>query len=287
MESEMLDTRLGPLTWRSTGSGPPLVFYAGAFANGDLWRDIVGALEDRYRCITIDLPLGAHPQPLLAGADRSAGSLARLLLDCLEGLDVEDATVVANDTAGGLILLALASGHPGLARVERLVLTNCDNYGQFPPDALKRTAAMCRAAPGLAIGLFRLALRSSAFRRRTVSSVAATGLDQERVESFFGPMRRDRRVAGDLVAAMAGFHPDLLLDAANAIPMFDRPVLLVWGEACDFFPLADAQRLASDFPSATLRPVPRAKTWVPIDNPSAVADAIVEFVPASAPDRGT
>jgi pimeloyl-ACP methyl ester carboxylesterase len=212
--------------------------------------------------------------------------LARLLLECLEGLDVEDATVVANDTAGGLLLLALASGHPGLGRVGRLVLTNCDNYGQFPPDALKRTAAMCRAAPGLASALLPLALRFSAYRRRTISSVAAAGLDQERVESFFGPMRRDRRVAADLVAAMAGCHPDLLLDAARAIPQFDRPVLLIWGEACDFFPLADAKHLASDFPSATLRSVPGAKTWVPTDNPAAVADALVEFVPAPAPDRG-
>src|SRR4051794_5988400 len=63
-----------------------LIFFAGALANGDLWRDVVVALEDRYRCITIDLPLGAHPWPLAAGADRSASSLARLLLDCLRYL---------------------------------------------------------------------------------------------------------------------------------------------------------------------------------------------------------
>ena len=86
------------------------MFFAGALANRDLWRDVVAALEDRYRCITIDLPLGAHPWPLPPGADRSATSLARLLLDCLELLDVDDATVVANDTAGGLLLLSLASG---------------------------------------------------------------------------------------------------------------------------------------------------------------------------------
>ena len=88
-----------------------------------------------------------------------------------------------------------------------------------------------------------------------------------------------RAVADDLVAAMAGFRPQLLIDAAEAIPRFDRPVLLIWGDSCDFFPIADAQRLASEFPDATLVPVPGAKTWVPIDNPAAVADAIAEFVP--------
>ena len=113
MESKRLATRLGPFAWQSRGQGPTLVFFAGALANHDLWRDVVSALEDRYRCITIDLPLGAHPWPLSPGADRSAISLARVMLDCLDLLDVEDATVVANDTAGGLLLLSLASGSSG------------------------------------------------------------------------------------------------------------------------------------------------------------------------------
>jgi pimeloyl-ACP methyl ester carboxylesterase len=283
MESNTLETRLGPLAWRSSGRGPTLVFFAGALANGDLWRDVVVALEDRYRCITIDLPLGAHPWPLSAGADRSATSLARLLLDCLELLDVDDATVVANDTAGGLLLLSLATGHPALGRIGRLVLTNCESYDKFPPDALKRASAVSRTRPGLARGMLRLQLRASAARRKIVSGVAASGLDEERAESFFGPARRDQRVADDLVAAMAGFRPELLMEAAEAIPQYDRPVLLVWGDSCDFFPITDAQRLASDFPSATLRPVPGAKTWVPVDEPGTVADAIVEFVPTPVP----
>ena len=287
MESGRLETRLGPLAWQSSGRGPALVFFAGALANHDLWRDVVVALEGRYRCITIDLPLGAHPWPLSTGADRSATSLARLLLDCLELLAVEDATVVANDTAGGLLLLSLASGHPALGRVGRLVLTNCDSYDQFPPDKLRKATALCRALPRLARALvrlqLRLQLRSPSVRRRGVSTVAASGLDDERAESFYGPAARDRQVAGDLVAAMAGFRPQLLIDAAEAIPRFDRPVLLIWGDACDFFPMAHARRLASDFPRATLVSVPGAKTWVPVDSPAMVAGAIAEFVPTPVP----
>jgi pimeloyl-ACP methyl ester carboxylesterase len=279
MESERLETRLGPLACRSSGRGPALVFFAGALANHDLWRDVVAALQDRYRCITIDLPLGAHPWPLSAGADRSAASLARLLPDCLELLEVADATVVVNDTAGGLLLLSLATGHPGLRRVGRLVLTNCESYDQFPPDALKKAATLSRALPRLARALVRLQARSPAARRRGIASVTTRGLDPERTESFFGPVRRDRRVAGDLVAATAGFRPQLLIDAAEAIPRFDRPVLLIWGESCGFFPMAHARRLASDFPRATLVGVPGAKTWVPIDDPVAVSGAIAQFVP--------
>ena len=239
---------------------------------------MVVALEDRYRCITVDLPLGAHPWPLSPGADRSATSLARLLLDCLELLDVDDATVVANDTAGGLLLLSLATGHPALGRVSRLVLTNCENYDQFPPDKLKKASASCRRFPRFSGAMLRLTAR-----RRNVSAVSASGLDPERADAFFGPVQRDRRVAGDLVAAMAGERPQLLIDAAEAIPRFDRPVLLIWGDSCEFFPMTGAQRLASEFPRATLVSVPGAKTWVPVDNQAAVADAIAKFVPTPVP----
>jgi pimeloyl-ACP methyl ester carboxylesterase len=284
MESMSLETRLGPVAWRSSGDGPAIVFFAGAIANHDLWRDVVDKLDSRYRCITVDLPLGAHPWPLRPGADRSATSLARLLLDCLELLDVDDATVVANDTAGGLLLLSLATGHPGLERVGRVVLTNCESYDQFPPDKLRTATTICRRAPRLARAALRLQLRrqlrSATARRRGLSSVTARGLDDARAEAFLGPAVRDRRIAGDLVAAMAGFRPQLLIDAATAIPDIDRPVLLVWGEACEFFPLAHARRLAADFRSATLVPVPGARTWVPVDNPAAVSDAIARFAPA-------
>jgi pimeloyl-ACP methyl ester carboxylesterase len=287
MESGMLETRLGPLAWQSSGHGPALVFFAGALANHGLWRDVVARLDDRYRCITVDLPLGAHPRPLTRGADRSAASLARLIPDSLELLDVTDATVVANDTAGGLLLLSLGTGHPALGRIGRLVLTNCESYDQFPPDALKKASSLARTLPWLTTALIRqqirMQLRWPSVRRRGLSTVVATELDDERMRSFAGPAIRDRRVVGDFTAAMAGFRPQLLLDAAAEIPRFDRPVLLVWGEECRFFPMAHARRLAADFPHATLISVPGAKTWVPVDNPAAMAGAIAEFVPVQVP----
>lgn len=283
MESGKLETRLGPLAWQSSGTGPALVFYAGALANHDLWRDVITPLADHYRCVTVDLPLGAHSKPLDKGADRSAASLAGLIPDSLELLDLHNATVVVNDTAGGLLLLSLASGHPALGRVGRLVLTNCESYDQFPPDELKKASELARAFPWLARAAIRLQVRlqgsSPSVRRRMIGSVSASGLDRERLESFSAPAAGDRQVVADFVAAMAGFRPRLLLDAATAIPRFDKPVLLIWGEECRFFPLAHARRLASDFPHATLVPVPGAKTWVPVDNPAAVAAAIADFVP--------
>jgi hypothetical protein len=44
--------------------------------------------------------------------------------------------------------------------VGRLVLTNCESYDKFPPDALKRASAPSRTLPRLARALLRLQLRA-------------------------------------------------------------------------------------------------------------------------------
>jgi pimeloyl-ACP methyl ester carboxylesterase len=276
-----LETELGPLGYQEVGAGPPLVFLAGAMANGDLWLDVVQQLQDRYRCLMLDLPLGAHRWPLNEGSDRSPRSLARLILDALVLLDVRDAAVVANDTAGGLTLLALDEDHPGRERIGALVLTNCESFEHFPPDSLRNVTRMCRRTPRLARWMLRRSVRSSRGRRKFVRSVAATSLDDVRAESFFAGVT-DRRIADDLVRAFAGIEPSILLAAAPALERFDRPVLLAWGDTCKFFPVAHAERLAAAFPAATLTIIKDAQTWVPLDQPTQLAAGITTFLSGQA-----
>lgn len=149
------------------------------------------------------------------------------MLDCLELLDLHDVVVVVNDTAGALLLLSLASGHGALRRIGRVVLTNCDSFERFAPPALRTVVALSRRAPWLARELLRLQLRAPALRRRAIGMASARGLERDLEESFFGPARGDPRIARDFIVAQASFAPQLLLEAAPAIPRFDRPVLLV------------------------------------------------------------
>ena len=194
---------------------------------------------------------------------------------------MEDATVVANDTAGGLLLLSLATGHPALGRIGRLVLTNCESYDQFPPDELKKAAALCRALPRLSRALSAAAPAAPAQgRRHGHRDRAGPPSARNRSSGPPGVIRGSPTTSSRPWPASAR---NCSSTPPAAIPRFDRPVLLVWGDSCGFFPMAHAQRLASDFPHATLVPVPGAKTWVPVDNPAAVADAIVDFVPTPVP----
>ena len=146
------------IRYRSVGSGPVVVFVHGVWVGGALWDDVVRLLPG-HRCVVPTWPLGAHRDPS-PDADLSALATARRIPQLLETLELDDVTLVGNDTGGGLILGALGTGHPGLDRIGRIVLTNWDSYEHFPPKGFDKLVAMSRAVPPLG----RLLLRTFATR---------------------------------------------------------------------------------------------------------------------------
>jgi len=122
--------RQGPITYRERGTGESIVFVHGVFTNGDLWRKAVPVLATRYRCLAPDWPLGSHLESMRPDADLSTPGLARLVADFLTALDLDNVTLVGNDTGGAICQLVIAN-HP--ERVGRLVLTSCDAFEVYPP----------------------------------------------------------------------------------------------------------------------------------------------------------
>src|SRR5918999_4159511 len=118
----------GTIAYRERGSGPPVLFVHGVLVNGDLWRDVVPAVAESHRCLVPDLPMGGHDVPMDEDADLSPPGLAKLLDDFLAALDLDDVTIVANDTGGALTQILLAN-HPD--RVSRVVITSCDAFDNF------------------------------------------------------------------------------------------------------------------------------------------------------------
>ena len=106
-------------------------------------------LEGSYRCVVPDLPLGSHRTPMSPGADLSPPGLAKLIADFIEALDLDDVTLVANDTGGALSQLVVTR-HP--ERIGRLVLTPCDAYENFLPPAFRYLQALARVPGGVRRG---------------------------------------------------------------------------------------------------------------------------------------
>ena len=92
--------------------GRPVVFVHGYKMGGQLWRCVAARLAERgLRCIAPTWPLGAHPEPLRPGADRSIHGVARIVADTMAALDLDDVVIVGNDT-GGVVTQLGAVHHP-------------------------------------------------------------------------------------------------------------------------------------------------------------------------------
>jgi pimeloyl-ACP methyl ester carboxylesterase len=264
----------GTINYRESGEGPPIVFVHGLLVDGRLWRKVTPLLEDRFRCIVPDLPLGSHTTPMPPDADLSPPALARIVADFLEALDLEDVTLVANDT-GGAISQITAANHP--ERIGRLVLTNCDAFENFLPPAFRPLQWGARVPPVLN-GLLQ-GMRFAPMRRLPIAYGWLIKRDfagaptREWVEPFLS----DREIRRDTVKVLRGIDPHYTLEAAEKLKDFGRPAMLAWAVEDRFFKVSFAEKLASTIPGSTLERIDDSYTFVSEDQPERLAELIARF----------
>jgi pimeloyl-ACP methyl ester carboxylesterase len=270
----------GPLSYHEAGSGPPVVFVHGALVNANLWRKVVPALAADFRCLALDLPLGAHLVPMPPDADLSPPAVADLIADAIEALGLDDVTLVGNDTGGAFCQLVVTRRPE---RLGRLVLTSCDAFDNFPPKALKPLMPVVRLPGGLSAVL--APTRVPAVRRRVTTLFRATKrpIAPEAADSYGLPMFAIGDVRRDTRKLMQAVDKRYTLEAADRLPQFDRPALIAWSREDKFFPTSHAERLAELLPNARLEWIEDSYTFSPEDQPGRVAELIAGFIREPAP----
>jgi pimeloyl-ACP methyl ester carboxylesterase len=255
------------------GEGPTLVLVHGALLNANVWRHVVARLAPRFRCVALDLPLGAHVVPV-PHADRTPPGLARLIAEAVAALGGDDVTLVGNDTGGALCQLVVAQD-PDC--VDRLVLTSCEFRGNCPPlvfrplNVLARVPGGLRAylAPGRLPPFQRLPFAYGWLAKRPFEPAAALTYTRPAVVS--GEIRRD------FAAFLRDYASRHMHAAADALPRFTRPVLVAWSREDRVFPPRDGEALAALFPNAALRWIEDAYAISPEDRPDRLAELIEAF----------
>jgi pimeloyl-ACP methyl ester carboxylesterase len=250
---------------------PPVFFVHGILVDGQLWHGVAESLGRRgYRCIVPTLPLGSHTMPVNDATALSLPGVAEIINDAIVALDLSDVTLVGSDTGGGICQL-LIDAHP--ERIGRLVLTNCDAFDKCPPAPFDLVFAVLRGPVSIRtlFGLMRVpALRNSALGFGLLLSRPDSRLTSDWIQ----PCLKDTRICRDLAALLRQVATADLTDVAARLPRFGKPVTLVWGQGDRVFTPRLGRRLAGAFGNAKLIEVPDAKTFVSLDNPDAVVDAI-------------
>jgi pimeloyl-ACP methyl ester carboxylesterase len=268
-----IDLPTGRIRYRDEGQGKPVVFVHGYLVDSRLWDGVVDKLSDRCRCLAPDWPIGSQPMAMKPDADLSPYGIAATIASFLEALDLEDVTIVGNDS-GGAMSQVLVTRHP--ERIGRLVLTNCDTHENFPPGPFKAMPPIAKIPGGMSI--LAAPFRIPAAARAAFKPFTKRPIPPELIRSWMEPGLNDPGVKHDLKKVTVGMNKRYTLEAAEKLRGSDLPILLTWAPGDKVFPLKFAERLAGEVPNARIVEIPDAGTFVPFDQPERVAEEIAKFV---------
>ena len=283
-----IELSAGTIEYQDTGEGPAVVLLHGLMMDASLWDGPIADLSADHRCLAPTLPLGAHRHAMRAGADLSLPGVARLVAEFLDRLDLRDVTLVGNDTGGALVQLLMAGGPlaaDGAARVGRVVLASCDAFDNFPPGLTGKTLVLAGRLPPWLFGVFMNQMRLRAVRRLPIAFGWLTRRGDAATARWMRPVMTQGGIRRDAVKTLrsAGADPRLLVTAAESLPGFTRPVLVVWASEDRVMPPEHGRRLAGLLPDARLAEIADSYTLIPLDQPARLAQAVREFARASSP----
>lgn len=277
MQMRWVETSKGSVEVAVAGptQGEAVLFVHGALVSGSLWSPLVARLSRTHRCFVPTLPLGSHRRAMRPDADLSPAGVADLVAELATALGLPRFVIVANDSGGAVSqLVAVEHGE----RVRGLFLTNCDALEVFPPPAYAYLKVL-GSRPAIGQWLIRalaavpvLGLAPLAWGSLSPSVTKAD------VREWVEPAARDAGIRDDFAKFMRGASADVTIAAADALARRPVPMELVWGEADPFFRPTLARRLAAKVPGARASFVPGGRTYVILDAPDAIADAVARFV---------
>ncbi|MGW2606251.1 alpha/beta fold hydrolase [Streptomyces mirabilis] len=281
MTTEEIELSAGTVAYRDTGGdGPVLVLLHGLMMDASLWDETITELAADHRCVAPTLPLGAHRHGMRADADLSLPGVARLVAEFLDRLDLRDVVLVGNDTGGALVQLMMVDGAP---RVAGVVLVSCDAFDNFPPGLTGRTLVLSGRLPPRLFGMFMQQMRLRPLRRTPVAFGWLTLRGDAATARWIRPVLERPEIRRDAVRTLRAAAADtgLLLAAAERLPRFDRPALVVWARGDRVMPPEHGRRLAALLPRGRLVEIDDSYTLVPLDRPTELARAIREFTRSS------
>ena len=277
---KQIELSAGTIEYSDTGGDRPvLVLLHGLMMDASLWDGPMADLSADHRCVAPTLPLGAHRHAMRADADLSLPGIARLIAEFLDRLDLQDVTLVGNDTGGALVQLLVCHRD---ARLGRVVLASCDAFDNFPPGLTGKTLVLAGKLPPAMFGLFMQQMRFRAVRRLPIAFGWLTIRGDAATARWMKPVLTQPEIRRDAVRVLRAVakEPKLLREAAGCLPGFNRPALVVWASEDRVMPPEHGQRLAKLLPRGQLAEIEDSYTLIPLDQPARLAQVVREFTHA-------
>ncbi|MDQ4040325.1 MAG: alpha/beta fold hydrolase [Actinomycetota bacterium] len=252
------------------GNGPPLLLLHGNPTWSFLYREVIGGLRDRFRCVAPDYPgfgLSTAPPGYGFTAREHAAMLERLVLE----LDLRDVTMMVQDW-GGPIGFAVATRHPD--RFARFVIGNTWAWPKSDPG----TQVFSRLLAG-PIGGYMIRNRNAFVERILPSNVRRRKLPPEVMDAYRGPFpdAESRRPVHVFPRELLAARPLLAEVERGLAALSERPALIVWPTRDVAFRKPELRRWQQIFPAHHTVTLEGAGHYIQEDAPEEIVAAIRDW----------
>lgn len=265
VDEQQVDTALGKVRIRTSGTGEAIMFWPSLLMTGDMWSAQADHFGTTRRVILVDPPGHGGSQKLTAPF--TFDDCARVIVDILDTLGIERTHFVGNSW-GGMIGGTFAATYPD--RIGRAVLMNC-------------TASAAGARQKVEYGfLLRVARLLGGIRGPLTGSV---------LKAFLGPTTfrtrpevvafvRDTVQGADVtscawaVRSVVPARPD----QRSLFAKISTPVLVVAGIEDATFPVPETSAMAEAIPDSRLVVLDGAAHLAGLEDPPLVNKLIEDFV---------
>ena len=265
VDEQQVDTVLGKVRIRTSGTGEAIMFWPSLLMTGDMWSAQADQFGATRRVILVDPPGHGGSQKLTAPF--TFDDCTRVIIDILDSLGVERVHFVGNSW-GGMIGGTFAATYPD--RIGRAVLMNCTasaagvrqkvEYGFL----LRAAKVLGGVRPPLTRSVLKAFLGPTTFRTRP-DVVAYVRDTVEAVDITSGSWA---------VRSIVPSRPDQRSLSAK----ISTPVLVVAGAEDATFGLPETAAMAEAIPDAQLVVLDGVAHLAGLENPPLVNNLIEEFV---------
>lgn len=267
--SRWFDSSSGQVHYVDEGTGPPILLCHGNPTWSFLYRRIIPALRDRFRCVAVDyLGFGLSERP--DGYGYTTAEHIGVVGELVDHLDLDDLVVMGQDW-GGPIGTGVA-----VERADRIRGLALGNTWFWPTD-LPRTKTFSRV---MSSGpMQRRILERNFFVERLMPGAMTSKLSTGEMDHYrkVQPSPEARRGVAKMPQELLAARP-LLERLSREVParLEDKPVLLVWGMKDFAFPAkALVPRMKAVFPDHEVVELTEAKHYIQEDAPDQIAEAIL------------
>lgn len=269
-ESRWFDSAQGRIHYVDEGTGPTILLCHGNPTWSFLYRDIIVALRDRFRCIAPDylgFGLSEHPD----GFDYRIESQARVIGEFVDHLELDNFLIMGQDW-GGPVSMAVA-----VERADRVRGVVLGNTWFWPTDVLStKIFSRVMSSPPMQWAI----LHRNFFVERLIPAATAHRPSAAVMKHYRAvqPDAAARHGVAQMPKEILSARP-LLQRLADEVPakLGAKPALFVWGmKDFAFRPGPTLPRMRATFPDHVLVELPAANHFIQEDAPEEIAAAIIE-----------